>query len=184
MTTTFRPLLLAIAAAVAQGAAAQPPGDRDPAERLRRADADGDGKVTRDEFIKARTAEIEAAFARIDGDGNGTLDDKEMAAAAERMRPAGGREGRRPEGERPRRADGDRPRRPDSERPPRPGVGPGGEEAFNRFDRDDDGSLSREEFAEGMARMRDFLQRGEGPGIPDRGGRGPEQGLRRPPPQD
>lgn len=112
MTTTFRPALLAIVAAtLAQGAVAQPPLDRDPAARLKRADADGDGKVSRDEFIKARTAESEAAFARLDADGNGTLDDKEIGAAAERMRP-----GRRPDGDGPRRPDGTGP---EGERPPR-----------------------------------------------------------------
>lgn len=194
MTTTLRPALLAIvAAALAQGADAQPPVDRDPAARLKRADADGDGKVSRDEFIKARTAESEAAFARLDADGNGTLDDREIGVAAERMRPGrrpdgdGPRrpDGTGPEGERPpRRPDGERPpRRPDGERPPRPGAGRGGEEAFNRFDRDGDGRLSREEFMDGMARMRE-AGRDEGPGIPDRGGRGPEQGFRRPPEQD
>ena len=202
MTTTFRPALLAIVAAalLVQGAAAQPPVGRDPGDRLRRADADGDGRVTRDEFIKARSSELEAAFARLDADGNGAIDDKEMAAAAERMRSAGGREGpprpaerpRRaegtgPDGERPQRADGERPARSDGERPPRPGAGPVGEEAFNRFDRDGDGRLSRDEFMEGMARLREAGRRGEGPGIPDRGGRddrGPEQGFRRPPVQD
>jgi hypothetical protein len=212
MTTTFRPALLAIVAAalLVQGAAAQPPVGRDPGDRLRRADADGDGRVTRDEFIKARSSELEAAFARLDADGNGAIDDKEMAAAAERMRSAGGREGRDgpprpaerprraegtgPDGERPQRADGERPRRPDGERPVRsgrPGAGPGGEEAFNRLDRDGDGSLSRGEFAEGRERMRELMQRNgpppAGPGSPDRpdrGDRGPEQGFRRPPQQD
>ena len=93
MTTTFRPALLAIVAAalLVQGAAAQPPVGRDPGDRLRRADADGDGRVTRDEFIKARSSDLEAAFARLDADGNGAIDDEEMAAAAERMRSAGGR---------------------------------------------------------------------------------------------
>lgn len=209
MTAPFCPLLLAVvSAALVPAAAAQPPVDREPGDRLRRADADGDGKVTRDEFIKARTADIEAAFARLDADGNGTLDDKEMASAAERMQSAAGREGRdgplRPagertrradgtgaEGERPKRPDGERPRRPDGERPKRPGAGSGGEEAFNRFDRDGDGRLSREEFTDGMARMRESMQRNgpapEGSGIPERAGRGdrgPEPALRRPPPQD
>jgi hypothetical protein len=205
MTTTYHAILLAIlTATLAQAVSAQPPGDRDPAASLKRADADGDGKVTRDEFIKSRTAESEAAFARLDADGNGTLDDREIGAAAERMRPgrrpegqgprrpdnagAEGERPKRPDGERPRRPDGERPQPPDGERPPRPGAGPGGEEAFNRLDRDGDGSLSREEFAEGMARMRDSRQRNGsppgGPGPAGRGERGPEQGFRRPPPQD
>ena len=110
---------------------------------------------------------------------------------------AGGREGfRRPEGPGGERADGERPRRPDGMGPPaqggewpqRPGSGAGGEEALSRLDRDGDGKLSREEFAEGMARMREFMQRGGGrpggPGMPNRGGRGTEEGFRKPPQQD
>ena len=213
-TVSFRSLLAAGAClALAGTAAAQPPVDRDPVEMLRRADTDGDGKVDRDEFIKARTADLEAAFGRIDSDGDGKIDEAEVKAAAERMRSPGpggrqgvsradGPRGRRPDGEGPRRPDGEGPRRPDGDGPPaqggewpqRPGSGPGGEEVFSRLDRDGDGKLSREEFAEGMARMREFMQRGGGrpggaggpggPGMPDRGGRGPEEGFRRPPPQD
>lgn len=182
---------------IAGTAAAQPPVDRDPVEMLKRADTDGDGKVNRDEFIKARTADLEAAFGRIDADGDGKIDESEVKAVAERMRSpgAGGREGfRRPEGPRGERPDGGGPPAQGGEWPQRPGSGAGGEEAFSRLDRDGDGKLSREEFAEGMARMREMMQRGGGrpggaggpggPGGPDRGGRGPENGFRRPPSQD
>lgn len=194
------PFLFAIAFLSLAGAAgAQPPGDRDPGEMMKRADADGDGKVSRSEFINARTADLEAAFGRIDTDGDGAIDESEAKAAAERMRSMGpgGREGfRRPEGPRGERPDGERPRRPDGdgqpaqggEWPQRSGSAAGGEEAFARLDRDGDGKLSREEFAEGMARMREFMQRGGGrpggSGMPDRGGRGAEEGFRRPPPQE
>lgn len=206
LLVSLRSLLAAGACfAIAGAAAAQVPIDRDPVAMLRRADTDGDGKVNREEFIKARTADLEAAFGRIDADGDGKIDESEAKAAAERMRSlgAGGREGfRRPEGPRGERPDGERPRRPDGSGPPaqggewprRPESGAGGEEAFGRLDRDGDGKLSREEFAEGMARLRDFMQRGggrpggaggrAGPGMPDRGGRGSEEGFRRPPPQD
>jgi hypothetical protein len=201
MTSLFRPLPLAVVCiTLASVAAAQPPVRRNPAEMLKRADANGDGKVTRDEFIKARTADAEAAFARLDTDGDGTLDDKELTAAAERGRPGGagerrpdgewptrpdGERPRRPDGERPQRADGERPQRADGERPQRPGPGAGGAEAFNRLDHDGDGRLSREEFDEGMAQLRGAMQRGgAGPGQPDRGGRGPAEGFRKPPQQD
>jgi len=175
------PFLVAVACiAIASAAAAQPPTDRDPVEMLKRADTDGDGKVNREEFIKARTVDLEAAFGRIDADGDGKIDESEAKSAAERMRAMGpgSREGfRRPEGLRAGRPAGERP-----------GSGPGGEEAFGRLDRDGDGTLSREEFAEGMARMREFMRRGMpgpgGPAMPDRGGRGPEEGFRRPPPQN
>jgi len=193
MSITIRMLLVTLAwfAATAAGANAQPMPDRDPGEMMRRADTDGDGTVSRDEFIKARTADLQAAFDRIDANGDGKLDEQEVTAAAERMRSmgAGGREGfRRPDSARPRRPDGDDPSQQGGEWPQRPGSGAGGEEAFNRLDRDGDGKLSREEFAEGVARMREFIQRGGGRpgglGMPDRGGRGTEEGFRRPPQQD
>jgi len=191
-TISLRSILAAGAClALAGTAAAQPPVDRDPVEMLKRADTDGDGKVNRDEFIKARTADLEAAFGRIDADGDGKIDESEVKAAAERMRSpgAGGREGfRRPEGPRGERPDGGGPPAQGGEWPQRPGSGAGGEEAFSRFDRDGDGKLSREEFAEGMARMREMMQRGGGrpggAGGPGGPGRGPENGFRRPPSQD
>ena len=185
MPIAIRTLPAAVACfALAGAAAAQPPLDRDPAEMMKRADTDGDGKVSRDEFIKARTARLEEAFTRMDTDGDGKLDEQEAAAAGERMRSlgGGGREGgfRRPDGE-----------RPQGQRGERPGAGAVGEQAFDRLDGDGDGKLSREEFAEGMARMRELMQRdGQGAGgpgglgRPDRGGRGPEEGFRRPPQQD
>jgi len=176
---------------VAPGVFAQPAMEGSAAEMVKRADADGDGKVSRDEFIKARTAAIEAMFARMDANGDGSLDEREAEAAAEQMRAMmpGGREGfRRPNGARPQRPGSERPQRTGENRPQRPGNAMFGEEAFKRLDRDGDGSLSREEFDEGMARMREFMQRnGAGPGGPrgmDRGERGPEQGFRRPPQQD
>lgn len=190
MTTVSRPLFVAMLAAIlgsflAHAAVAQPPMDLSPAEMVKRADTDGDGMVSRDEFIKARTARLEETFTRLDANGDGKLDVQEAEAGAERLRsmPAGGREGFR-------RPDGPRPQRPDGERPQRPAGGAIGEEGFDRFDRDGNGTLSREEFADGMARMREFMQQRNGqgapggPGRPDRGDRGPAEGFRRPPQQD
>ena len=181
MTTTSRLSSAAILGiAVAAVAVAQPPIDLAPAEMLKRADTDGDGKVSRAEFIASRTAQIEKMFSRMDTDGDGTLDAREAEAAAERMRAmvAGDRAG-------PRRPDGARAQRPGDERPrPAGGEGPGAQ-AFDRLDGDGDGKLSREEFAEGMARMREFMQRdGQArgrDGALERRGRGAEGGFRRPP---
>jgi len=172
----------------------QPPMDLSPAEMVKRADTDGDGKLSRDEFVKARIAMVERSFDRMDADGDGKLDEKEAEAGAQQMRSmlAGGQGGfRRPDGERPQRPAGARPQRPGDEPSPRPAGGAYGEEAFQRLDRDGDGRLSREEFDEGMARLRASMQAGsaaprgpEGLGRPGRDRRGPEGGFRRPPRQD
>ena len=176
-------------------AVAQPPADRQPGGMLKQADTDGDGTVSREEFMSARTAKLGEAFSRMDTNGDAKLDGQEIGAAGERMRPMPGEgrdfprrpDGPRPERERPPRAEGDRPQRAEGDRPQRPGGGAMAGEAFDRLDADGDGKLSREEFVDGMARMREFMQR-NGPGglgVPGGpGGRGPEQGFRRPPQQD
>lgn len=167
-------LVFVLGCVTAAVAVAQPPMDASPAEMVKRADTDGDGKVSRDEFIKARTTAIEQAFARMDTDGDGKLDEKEVEAGAAQARataPAG-RGGFR---------------RPDADRPQRPGAGGMAEQGFERMDADGDGKLSKEEFAAGMKRLRELMQQGgAGLGGPRRPGgeRGPEQGFRRPPQQD
>lgn len=183
MSTILPTSLAAVVGIVlATAAVAQPP--LEPAgEMLKRADTDGDGTMSLAEFVASRTARLEEQFARMDKDGDGKINEREAEAAAEQMRQlaAAGRPGSR-------RPDGPRPQRPAGERTDRPGSGPFGEQAFERLDGDGDGKLSREEFAVGMARMREFMQRGGegrgGPGRPERGGRGPEEGFRKPPQQD
>ena len=173
-------LVVVLGCVPAAVAVAQPPMDFSPAEMVKWADADGDGKVSRDEFIKARTTALEQAFARMDTDGDGKLDEKEVeagAAQARAMGPAGLGGFRRP--------DADRPQRPGGDRPQRPGAM--AEQGFDRMDADGDGKLSKEEFATGMKRLRELMQQGgAGLGGPRRpgGDRGSEQGFRRPPQQD
>lgn len=109
------------------------------AEFLKRADANGDGKISKEEFStlqprggsegRAPAGSVDERFARLDGNSDGLVDQTEIAAAAEKMREGmrnrgeGGEGGfrRRPDGDRPegRRPDGDRPegRRPDGDRP-------------------------------------------------------------------
>ena len=180
MKCLIRLSLVGLGCVPAAVAVAQPPMESSPAEMVKRADTDGDGKVSRDEFIKARTAALEQAFARMDTDGDGNLDEKEVeagAAQARAMDPAGRGGFRRP--------DADRPQRPGTDHPQRPGAM--AEQGFDRMDADGDGKLSKEEFAAGMKRLRELMQQGgAGPGGPRRpgGDRGPEQGFRRPPQQD
>jgi len=67
---------------------------RDPAREGRRhdalrgrLDANADGKVSKDEFVNGATPMFDGA----DKDGNGALDQQELAAAKERMRELRGR---------------------------------------------------------------------------------------------
>jgi hypothetical protein len=193
-----------------------PEGRGNPAEMLKRADTDGDGKVSKAEFIKSRTAELEEAFGRIDANGDGFIDEVEVKEIAERMRAGMGREGpgappegmrrppegegrggpegmRRPEGEGRggpegmRRPEGEGRGGPEGMRRPEGGAAAiMGDQAFARMDQNGDGQLSKEEFEQGMARMREMMGRGgmgrgegRGPGAP--GGPGAEGGFRRPP---
>lgn len=99
MSIATNTLLAAVAfVSLATMASAQPPNDRDPAELMTRADTDGDGKVSRDEFIKSRTARLEEAFARMDTDGDGKLSREEVAARMARARQFMQRNGQSPGG--------------------------------------------------------------------------------------
>ncbi len=165
-----------------------PEGRGNPAEMLKRADTDGDGKVSKAEFIKSRTAELEEAFGRIDANGDGFIDEVEVKEIAERMRAGMGREGpgAPPEGMR-RPPEGEGRGGPEGMRRPEGGAAAiMGDQAFARMDQNGDGQLSKEEFEQGMARMREMMGRGgmgrgegRGPGAP--GGPGAEGGFRRPP---
>ncbi len=58
-----------------------PGGFGDPAARILSFDADGDGRISRDELPER----MRQRFDRMDGNGDGTIDADEAQAAAERM---------------------------------------------------------------------------------------------------
>ena len=156
---------------------AQQPGGGRLAEFLKRADKDGDGKISKDEFkAMSQRDESEERFARADANSDGYLDSEEMTRIGERMRRgAGGPPGspgspgrpegsggfRRPPGDSPEgapRPEGERPPgpRPEGDRPagPRPeGDRPGGpgfnpDEVYARMDKNSDGAVDKEEYQE------------------------------------
>jgi hypothetical protein len=128
-----------------------PPGGGDPGARLaefiKRADADGDGKISKEEFSSMGRKESEERFSKMDANSDGFVDQEEIGKISQMMRrgaegqgmrrPEGGPPGGSPGGEggfrRPPGGEGDRPKGPpDGERPRgapegagRPG-GPGG----------------------------------------------------------
>jgi hypothetical protein len=173
------------------------------AEMLKRADTDNDGRVSKAEFLAASEKELEERFSRMDANNDGFIDEAEVREITERMRSAmqrGGGEGmRRPEGGPPGEGGFRRPEGgPPGEGMRRPEGGPPGEggpamagQVFDRMDQDGDGKLSREEFEQGMGRLREMMgrggNRGEGPGGfrgPPEGRGAPEGGFRRPPQQE
>lgn len=129
------------------------------AEFLNRADANKDGKISKEEFGSiSRGDGGNERFDRMDTNKDGYVDQEEMKAIGERMRE--GMRGR-PDGEGRRRPDGEgggfrRPEggsRPDGEgrRPeggPPGGPGPNLNEAFGRMDKNNDGHVDKDEFTE------------------------------------
>jgi Ca2+-binding EF-hand superfamily protein len=100
---------------------------------MMRADTDGDGKISRQEFL----AQADARFARLDTNGDGVITADEFAARREANRERRGGFGQR--------ADGDIP--PSS-------VPPQGGSAFDRLDTNHDGKVTRDEYrAEANARF-------------------------------
>lgn len=92
---------------------------------LQRADADGDGSISRAEFV----ARADARFARLDTDRNGQLAQPEMESAREAMRA--------------KRAE--RMEARGKAMPERANRAPGNDKRFARLDVNSDGALSLEE---------------------------------------
>jgi Ca2+-binding EF-hand superfamily protein len=176
LKTTLACTLGLLAAGALPLSAQQPGGGGRLAEFLKRADKDGDGKISKDEFkAMSQRDESEERFARADANSDGYLDSDEMARIGERMRRGTGGPGspgrpegsggfRRPPGESPEgspRPEGERPPgpRPEGDRPagPRPegdrpgGPPPGGpgfnpDEVYARMDKNGDGAVDKEEY--------------------------------------
>ncbi len=138
------------------------------AEFLKKVDTNGDGKITKEEFLAYSKKEAEDRFAKIDTNGDGVIDESEIKAAAEKMREGAGRRGegqgqgeggfrRAPgsEGKEPSPPQGERPpggpegRRPEGGPPGGPGMGGmlgNPEETFKKLDKNGDGFVDAEEF--------------------------------------
>jgi hypothetical protein len=79
----LRELLDAMKRATGRSGSAERPGGRpDPAERFKRMDRDGDGKITKSEV----PPQMQQHWERMDANGDGELDQQEQAAIIKRMR--------------------------------------------------------------------------------------------------
>ena len=169
-----------------------PQGGGDPGARLaefiKRADADGDGKISKDEFAGMGRKESEERFSKMDANSDGFVDQDEIGKISQMMRRGAEGQGmRRPEGgppsggeggfRRPPGGEGDKPKgSPEGERPRgspdgagRPGS-PGGpeggrpsmfgdpKEMFKRMDADANGSVSEDEYIKATEKMREMMR--------------------------
>ena len=181
-----------------RGQGGGPQGPPDPNELFDRFDEDGDGQLSREEFMKL-TEEMRNRRGGPGGPGGPKADRGPRPGPPEgadrpRRRPEGGGPPRdRGDSDRPRvRDEVDRPLQNQLDGPPRDGrgprLGPGGPDGrpgpdpnvlFDRFDENGDDQLSREEFMHLTETMRQRMMetgrrpggpRGEGAGPPNRGG--------------
>lgn len=166
-------------------------------EMLKKVDTNGDGKISKEEWIEFSRKEADDRFSKMDANKDGTVDKAEMEEGARKMRESRGQGG------------GDRPggfRRPEpgsnAPQPPAEGAprmtGGGGmreiyrkimeagsitkeefgkinEEQFSAMDSNHDGKITKEELEESMKKMRESFG-GRGPGGPG----GPQAGGERP----
>ena len=80
-------LISALALVLAGPVFAQDKPQMDPSQVfLKTFDANNDGKVSRDEFVKPQVQQIEKQFSYMDKNGDGQVDSGEMAAYAAEMR--------------------------------------------------------------------------------------------------
>lgn len=110
--------------------------------RFNKADADGDGKITKDELSKVipqngKGPGVDEVFTKVDTNQDGAIDATEDAAAMQQMEKAHGAGG--PQGP------GGRPPGPP------PDAGKLTEELFKSVDSDEDGSISEEELTTALS---------------------------------
>ncbi|MCE9519731.1 MAG: EF-hand domain-containing protein [Verrucomicrobia bacterium] len=175
----MKPKLFLLAAAISSGIAMlhaqdapkppQAPGGGDPKARMdeafKKMDANGDGKVSKEEFLEFSKKEAEARFSKMDAAGSGSVTKEQLMEAMRRMHGGDGGQ-RRPDGfNKPENTDGGtRPRpggdnnTPGGNPPPQPveggkggpgtgargGMGGGMMELFKKIQ--ENGSISKEEF--------------------------------------
>jgi EF hand domain-containing protein len=174
-----------------------PQGGGDPGARLaefiKRADADNDGKISKEEFANLGKKESEERFGKMDGNSDGFVDQDEIGKLAQMMRQGGqgGQGMRRPDGGGP-PGEGGGFRRPPGSEGGSPGGSPGGQaqggrpggdggprggsmfgdpkENFKRMDADGNGSVSEDEYIKASEKMREMMRNRGGMGRPGEGG--------------
>ncbi len=186
-----------------RGPGGEAPGRLD--EMLKKIDANGDGKISKEEWIEFSRKEAEDRFSKMDANNDGTVDKAEMEEGARKMRETRGQGGG---GERPggfRRPEGGTTTPPqpptDGGAPRMSGGGMGGglreiykkieetgsitkeefgkmnEEQFNKMDTNHDGKITKDELEETMKKMREsFGGRGQGGPGGAKGGDRPQGG--------
>lgn len=109
--------------------------------RFKQADADGDGKITKDELSKVipqdgKGPSVDEVFTKVDTNQDGAIDATEDAAAMQQMEKGHGPGGPRGAGGPP---------------PPPPDAGKLTEELFKSVDSDEDGSISEDELTTALS---------------------------------